>query len=650
MAGTARGFVRWAVLCCAVAAVTVATTAAQGPAGTEPPGLDDDLAPPSTAGIEEVGVATQVPLTIAGQIHIVTTRYFRNTTYPCGASGHHTFLLAEPVERAGQPRPLLGFIAGGQAGYRSDTTFTDTYGPWAGQPVAAGGYYGLPGPTGEAPAAEIQPSRQTLEAALVQVASQGTGANPVPPGSTVTDRVLQGWRVLIAGSCDSDANAGVGGAYPNRPGHTVDGALATAAAIEFSATITSTGRVFLLGHSTGAIGAFAVTDLLASRGVVLNGTLLDSGLITTGFWAGLDELARRRCTDPPQPSDPPCPLQLEHWSTDAWRTKVGAYFEDSSLIPAARVAAGMSTPLLLLGTAGDPFCRGACTRDPEMVAAIEQHQGLAPHAYPALIPSTGHMATATPTGRSCVGAGYHDPDPCPQESGPATTGGWLGQAARSDPPWPYSPREAFTDVTPLHPWRDAVSWMTHQDITQGFSPNQCGGGVACFKPTATLTRQAISAFLYRLADEPPFTTPAEPSFSDVGQGHPFFHEIEWMAHEGITTGYADGTFRPGLTLNRAQTATFLYRITQSTFVAPGSGQTFSDVPRNHPFFLPIEWASATGVDDALIPRLPGDPPDTREDFDPGAAISRGGLALDLFRLASQPLAWPDQVGPSAATF
>jgi hypothetical protein len=53
--------------------------------------------------------------------------------------------------------------------------------------------------------------------------------------------------------------------------------------------------------------------------------------------------------------------------------------------------------------------------------------------------------------------------------------------------------------------------------------------------------------------------PDTASFSDVPTSHPFFKEIEAMAASGITTGYADGTFKPGATVTRQAMAAFLSR-------------------------------------------------------------------------------------------
>ncbi|MEF2735795.1 MAG: Ig-like domain-containing protein, partial [Bifidobacterium choerinum] len=49
-------------------------------------------------------------------------------------------------------------------------------------------------------------------------------------------------------------------------------------------------------------------------------------------------------------------------------------------------------------------------------------------------------------------------------------------------------------------------------------------------------------------------------FIDVSKKHHFYNDIEWLAQKGITTGYADGTFRPDEKTSRAQTVVFLYRL------------------------------------------------------------------------------------------
>ena len=50
-----------------------------------------------------------------------------------------------------------------------------------------------------------------------------------------------------------------------------------------------------------------------------------------------------------------------------------------------------------------------------------------------------------------------------------------------------------------------------------------------------------------------FVPPYNPTFPDVPTDHPFYLEIEWLAAEGITTGYADGLFRPASPVTRLAT-------------------------------------------------------------------------------------------------
>ena len=47
-------------------------------------------------------------------------------------------------------------------------------------------------------------------------------------------------------------------------------------------------------------------------------------------------------------------------------------------------------------------------------------------------------------------------------------------------------------------------------------------------------------------------------FSDV-QDNPFAKEIAWLEEQGITTGWPDGTFRPGQAIDRDAMAAFIAR-------------------------------------------------------------------------------------------
>ena len=48
-------------------------------------------------------------------------------------------------------------------------------------------------------------------------------------------------------------------------------------------------------------------------------------------------------------------------------------------------------------------------------------------------------------------------------------------------------------------------------------------------------------------------------FSDVPPDHQAFEAIEWAAEAGVTLGYGDGTFRPGLPMHRDHALLFVER-------------------------------------------------------------------------------------------
>src|SRR5690606_30281424 len=120
----------------------------------------------------------------------------------------------------------------------------------------------------------------------------------------------------------------------------------------------------------------------------------------------------------------------------------------------------------------------------------------------------------------------------------------------------------FSDVPPSHPFITEIEWLIDNGITQGYSDGT-------FRPSDPVTRQAMAAFLYRLAGSPVYEPPTVASFTDVqapgdgDPGHTFFAEIEWLASTGVTTGWDDGTFRPNNSVSRQAMAAFMYRLAGS---------------------------------------------------------------------------------------
>jgi hypothetical protein len=148
--------------------------------------------------------------------------------------------------------------------------------------------------------------------------------------------------------------------------------------------------------------------------------------------------------------------------------------------------------------------------------------------------------------------GFHPTDPVTRQAMAA----FLFRLADVDVHVPGG--QTFEDVSPTHPFFTEIDWLVSEEITTGYDDDT-------FRPAGLVTRQAIAAFLYRLvqADE---LGPTTPSFSDVGTGHPFYDEVEWLLEEELTTGYVDGTFRPSNTMTRQAMAAFLARTLEANLL------------------------------------------------------------------------------------
>ena len=111
-------------------------------------------------------------------------------------------------------------------------------------------------------------------------------------------------------------------------------------------------------------------------------------------------------------------------------------------------------------------------------------------------------------------------------------------------------------------------------------------------------------------------------YTDVSSSNPNYNEISWNSDRRIMLGFADGTFRPNASVNRAQLATYLYRVAGRPAVNAPAVSPFSDVPANHPAYKEIYWLSQQGI--------------TGSDFRPLEAVTESTMAEFMYRAAGSP--------------
>ena len=180
----------------------------------------------------------------------------------------------------------------------------------------------------------------------------------------------------------------------------------------------------------------------------------------------------------------------------------------------------------------------------------------------------------------------------------------------------------FADVRSGHPFGDEIQWMVDAGLTTGYADGTFRGG-------ASVNRDAMAAFLYRLVNAggtAPACTVAP--FTDVATDHPFCGEVAWLEASGITTGYADGTYRPATPVRRDAMAAFLYRMANgSAAPAACTAKPFVDVATSHPFCGEIAWLKEQGL-------AAGWPDGT---FRPDDPIERQAMAAFLYRGVTEGL-------------
>lgn len=179
----------------------------------------------------------------------------------------------------------------------------------------------------------------------------------------------------------------------------------------------------------------------------------------------------------------------------------------------------------------------------------------------------------------------------------------------------------FPDVGAAHPFCVQITWLARHAITTGYADGTFG-------PTVSVSRQAMAAWLYAFSGQPAPSGACDVTdgFTDVGVDHPFCRQIMWLASQGFTHGYPDGSFHPAEPISRQAAAAFLFRLAGQATGASCASSSFADVPLTHVFCQEIAWMAESGIAEGF--------PDGT--FRPTDDISRQAGAAFLFRLSQLP--------------
>jgi S-layer homology domain len=155
-----------------------------------------------------------------------------------------------------------------------------------------------------------------------------------------------------------------------------------------------------------------------------------------------------------------------------------------------------------------------------------------------------------------------------------------------------------------------------------------------YRPDLAVLRGAAVNTLWHDVDEPTATAPH--AFPDVPPGAFYEEALSWAVEAGVVTGYPDGRFGPRDPVTRGQVVNLLWAMVGRPTGAPPHG--FPDVPSGAFYGDALDWARDLGL-------VTGFSDGTYRPRDP---VTRGQFVRMLFRLAGTPEAWT-AFGPPPST-
>ncbi|WP_158292656.1 family 43 glycosylhydrolase [Serinibacter arcticus] len=208
----------------------------------------------------------------------------------------------------------------------------------------------------------------------------------------------------------------------------------------------------------------------------------------------------------------------------------------------------------------------------------------------------------------------------------------LTVTVEAEPVEPVVP--VFADVPAGTQFFEQIQWLAQRQISTGW---QLPDGTKEYRPVTPVARDAMAAFLYRLAGSPAFTAPEVSPFTDVDVSNKFYKEITWLHTTGISTGWpqTDGTaqFRPLDPIARDAMAAFLHRYADQrdgiqTDWTPPAVSPFSDVDVSNQYYEEITWLHTSEIATGWT----GAGNDGTDIYQPLSPVNRDAMAAFMNRL------------------
>ncbi|MHA7271798.1 S-layer homology domain-containing protein [Arthrobacter sp. TMT4-20] len=190
---------------------------------------------------------------------------------------------------------------------------------------------------------------------------------------------------------------------------------------------------------------------------------------------------------------------------------------------------------------------------------------------------------------------------------------------------------SFFDVRSDNQFFDEISWLAAKRISTGYSDGS-------FRPLEPVNRDAMAAFMYRLAGSPAYTPPTTSPFTDVTTRTQFYKEISWLASKKISTGYPDKSYRPLEPVNRDAMAAFMYRLAGSPSYTASPTPRFTDVGTGVQFYKEISWLASKKISEGWSDRT----------YRPLLPVNRDAMAAFMYRYAGSPAITAPPVSPVSA--